>query len=163
MPNFNRETRYGPPLLGAALALALGPVQTLADDEHHSRYEGDSSNYSHYESDESSSYSSLRLDEVKWESGDRRLVVKGTRAGRRAEVTVTYAGSDTEIASFDTNWEGSFEEKIGGVSPVPCRVRASSSTGSAERSVENAPSDCSDTGDTSTFLPGSHRPVSATI
>ncbi len=75
----------------------------------------------------------IRLTEVKWEAGDGELVVKGRYAGRRATVTVSNADTGEVIASFQANREGSFERKLEGVSPVPCRVRAESSRGSAER------------------------------
>jgi hypothetical protein len=84
----------------------------------------------------------FRLREAKWESGDSLLVLHGRDAPRSATITVTNARSGSLIATFSANRKGDFERKLAGISPVPCRVRATAGSQSSERDVEHAPSNC---------------------
>jgi PKD repeat protein len=85
------------------------------------------------------------IDEAKWESGDDRLVVKGVKANQGETVIISNANTGETIGTtrVPNGGEWKFEKELG---QSPCRVRATIGNQFDEKDVNNAPSNCDDTG-----------------
>jgi chitodextrinase len=87
------------------------------------------------------------ISRAEWRSGDRQLRVEGAAAAR-ASVTLRNAGNSATLGTTTAASDGRWQFRITSPSPVPCRVRATAGTSSAERDVSNRPSNCGPVADT---------------
>lgn len=94
-----------------------------------------------------SAQTATSISRAEWRSGDRELRVEG-RAAARASVTISNAASAATLRTTSADSEGRWSARISNPSPVPCRVRATAGTSSAERDVSNRPANCGPAADT---------------
>ena len=87
--------------------------------------------------------SRLTIDRAEWDTNRSRLRVEGDK-DRRATVTVVNAFDASQVIGSDNDDDDrDWRVRMCRPSPVPCRVRATSSDGqTVERGVRRAPADC---------------------